>query len=69
MEIAKQIVKNSKIYSKFLAVKVNDDVIDLSRKPVKNSNVQFLTFDDVQGKEVFWHSSAHILGGVLEELY
>ena len=26
-------------------------------------------FDEPEGKEVFWHSSAHILGEALESLY
>lgn len=28
-----------------------------------------LSFDDNNGKEVFWHSSSHILGSALEEVY
>lgn len=28
--------------------------------------MQLLTFDDPEGCEVFWHSSAHILGEALE---
>ena len=31
--------------------------------------MELLTFEDKHGKEVFWHSSAHILGAALEEVY
>jgi threonyl-tRNA synthetase len=31
--------------------------------------LELLTFEDKHGKEVFWHSSAHILGAALEEVY
>ena len=31
--------------------------------------IRLLTFDDPQGKSVFWHSSAHILGYAVELLY
>jgi len=66
MEIAKALVKNSKVYSKFLAAKVDGVVVDLSRLAEKSAKIQFLTFEDAEGKEVFWHSSAHVLGAVLE---
>jgi len=28
-----------------------------------------ITFDNKLGKEVFWHSSAHLLGQTLENMY
>jgi threonyl-tRNA synthetase len=31
--------------------------------------LELLTFEDDTGKEVFWHSSAHLLGQSLENLY
>jgi len=31
--------------------------------------MELLSFDDNNGKEVFWHSSSHILGSALEEVY
>lgn len=31
--------------------------------------MKFLTFEDKDGKEIFWHSSAHMLGAALERLY
>lgn len=31
--------------------------------------MKFITFEDKEGKEVFWHSSAHVLGAVLEKMY
>jgi threonyl-tRNA synthetase len=35
----------------------------------ENCQIKFLTFEDEQGKEVFWHSSSHILGQALEYCY
>ncbi|CAL6020651.1 Threonyl-tRNA_synthetase [Hexamita inflata] len=69
MEFAKALVKNSKIYSKFLAAKVDGELVDLSRNIEKDCVVQFVQFSDAEGKEVFWHSSAHVLGATLEKLY
>ncbi len=31
--------------------------------------LELITFDDKEGKEVFWHSSAHLLGQSLENNY
>jgi len=52
-----------------LAVKVNDSVLDLSRPINEDATVQLLTWNDDQGKNVFWHSSAHLLAEALEALY
>ncbi|MBF9254794.1 threonine--tRNA ligase [Pontibacter sp. 172403-2] len=52
-----------------LAVKVNDTVMDLSRPINEDAAVQLLTWNDDLGKNVFWHSSAHLLAEALEELY
>ena len=42
---------------------------DLQRPLEGDCELQLHKFDDPRGKEVFWHSSAHILGEALESLY
>ena len=42
---------------------------DMARPLEGDCDLQLLKFDDPRGKEVFWHSSAHILGTALESLY
>jgi hypothetical protein len=42
---------------------------DLSRPLEGDCNIELLKFDNEKAKEVFWHSSAHILGEALESLY
>jgi len=38
-------------------------------RPLEGScTITFLKFDDDEGKMVFWHSSAHVLGECLERL-
>jgi threonyl-tRNA synthetase len=39
---------------------------DLDRPFEGDVSLQLLTFDDEEGKQVFWHSSAHILGDACE---
>lgn len=52
-----------------LAAKLNDQVVDSSTPIVLDSNLQLLTWNDVEGKKTFWHSSAHLLAEAIEFLY
>lgn len=45
------------------------EMIDLSRPLEGDCELHLLSFDDPEGKVVFWHSSAHILGASLERAY
>jgi threonyl-tRNA synthetase len=44
-------------------------LIDLTRPLEGDCVLELLSFDDAKGKEVFWHSSAHLLGEALEQQY
>ncbi|TKR81272.1 hypothetical protein L596_015173 [Steinernema carpocapsae] len=46
--------------------KVNDEVWDLDRPFEGDATLKILKFDDDEAKQVFWHSSAHILGEAME---
>jgi threonyl-tRNA synthetase len=52
-----------------LAAKVNDEVRDLHRPIEGDANITFYRWDDKEGKNAFWHSSAHLLAEALEALY
>ncbi len=52
-----------------VAAKVNGVVIDLTRPLEEDCELQILTFDDPEGREVFWHSSAHLMAHAIEELF
>ncbi|MCS4432782.1 threonine--tRNA ligase [Aquiflexum gelatinilyticum] len=52
-----------------LAAKVNGEVWDSSRPIHQDSKVQLLTWNDPEGKNTFWHSSAHLMAEALEALY
>ncbi len=52
-----------------LAIEVNGEVLDLSRRITKEASVKILTWNDNGGKFTFWHSSAHLLAEALESLY
>ena len=52
-----------------LAIKVNGEVRDLDRPLEEDAEIAILTWDDEEGKETFWHSSAHLMAEALQELY
>ena len=52
-----------------VVAKVNGDVWDLDRVFEGDAQLQLIKFDDEVGQQVFWHSSAHILGEAMERIY
>lgn len=52
-----------------LGAKVNGVVRDAQRPIEEDATVQLLTWNDLEGKATFWHSSAHLLAEALEALY
>ena len=67
---AREIAKEFNVPLKeVLVAQVNGKLIDLSRKVDEDCEIKFLTFDDDEGKKVFWHSSAHILATAVKRLY
>lgn len=68
MEIAKSI--SGKLAKKALAAKINNEkIVDLATPLDGDVQLQILTFDDAEGKNVFWHSSAHIMAQAIKRLF
>lgn len=42
---------------------------DLARPFEGDCELKLIGFDEPEGRETFWHSSSHVLGGALEQLY
>jgi len=52
-----------------LAAQVNEHIIGL-REPITESGpIRILTFNDEEGRDVFWHSSAHLMAQAVKRLY
>ena len=49
--------------------KVNGKQWDLNRPLEGPADVEFVTFDSFEGKQVFWHSTAHMMGEAIERIY
>lgn len=48
--------------------RVNKELWDLDRPLEGDCTLQLLKFDDPEAQAVFWHSSAHVLGEVMEKV-
>jgi threonyl-tRNA synthetase len=58
-----------KLKAEALAVKVNDEVWDLTRPIPFDAKVKILLWEDEEGRATFWHSSAHLMAEAIEQLY
>jgi threonyl-tRNA synthetase len=60
---------SNSLAKKIVSAKINDKVCDATLPINEDANLQLLTWNDVDGKQTFWHSSAHLLAEALESLY
>jgi threonyl-tRNA synthetase len=67
LEIAKSISEG--LARKVLAASINGQVWDLNRPINEDASLQLLTWDDKDGKNTFWHSSAHLMAEAVESMY
>ncbi|SEO77702.1 threonine--tRNA ligase [Propionispora vibrioides] len=52
-----------------LAAKVDGKVLDLARRLTKDAKIEFLTFEDQEGKDALRHSASHIMAQAVKRLY
>ncbi len=52
-----------------LAAEVNGSIYDLYRPIDEDASIKFLTFDEDEGKEVYWHSTSHLMAHAVQEIY
>lgn len=52
-----------------VAVSINGKLMDLATKLKEGDQVLLLNFDDPQGRDVFWHTSAHVLAQAVLRLW
>ncbi|KAK2589717.1 threonyl-tRNA synthetase [Conoideocrella luteorostrata] len=65
--IAKGISKS--LLERTVITKVDGELWDLTRPLEKSCKLELISFDSEEGKAVFWHSAAHILGEACERRY
>ena len=52
-----------------LVAKVDGELGDLATKLDRDARVEPLTFEQPEGREVYWHSSAHLLAQAVKQLF
>jgi len=67
-EIAKSLPDNE-ISIKAIAAEIDGKMIDMNTPIEENATLLFHTFDTDKGREVYWHSSAHLLAEAVKELF
>jgi threonyl-tRNA synthetase len=67
MEIAQSISQG--LARNAVGIFVNDQPYDLSRPITGDAYIRIVTFDDPEGKAIFWHSSAHLMAEAIEAIY
>ncbi|MFN5884498.1 MAG: TGS domain-containing protein, partial [Bacteroidota bacterium] len=67
MDVAKSISEG--LARNVLTGKLDNQTIELSEPINTDGSLRFYTWDDKEGKNAFWHSSAHVLAQALEFFY
>ncbi|MGM0460891.1 MAG: threonine--tRNA ligase [Fibrobacterota bacterium] len=62
-EISRGLAKNA------VAGKINNIPVSIHARVAPDDRVEILTFDTPEGKDIFWHSSSHILAEAVQRLY
>ncbi|HCY42749.1 MAG TPA: threonine--tRNA ligase [Prolixibacteraceae bacterium] len=60
---------SSRLAKDVLSISVNGEVWDLSRPINNDAHIKLFLWDDREGQETFWHSSAHLMAEAIESIY
>lgn len=67
LDIARSI--SDRLAKEVLSITVNGHLQDLTIPIVSDAKIKLHKFEDEEGKEVFWHSSAHVLAEAIEIIF
>ncbi len=67
LDIAKSISEG--LAKKVLAAEINGQVWDATSPVDNSSSLKLLTWEDNNGKNTFWHSSAHLMAEAIEHIF
>ena len=66
-EIAKSL--GAGLYKAACVAKINGEVKDLRTPLTKDCRLEILTFDSVEGKKAFWHTTSHVMAQAVLHLF
>lgn len=67
IDIAKK--KDKAFVKTVIAFELNGELVDPTYEVTTDATVKFYTFEDSKGKEVYWHSSAHIMAQAVQSIF
>jgi len=67
LEIAREI--SNSLAKRALAAKINGRIVSLNEPLRESGDFQILTFEDEEGKDIFWHSSAHLMAQAIKRVF
>ncbi len=67
IDVAKSISEG--LARKVISASFNNETLELDSKLTTDGNIKLFTWEDDEGKQVFWHSSAHILAQTIKFFY
>jgi len=66
-EVAEKI--GSRLAKDALAIKLDGQLQDLNIPVVQNAAIEIVTFDAVEGRDVYWHSTSHLMAQAVKQLF
>jgi len=66
-EIAKSI--SNRLADEALVAKIDGVLRDLSAKIDHDASLQIFTFDEPEGKHIYWHSTSHLMAHAIQSIY
>ena len=57
------------LYRAACAARLDGHVVDLRTPLTHDSALEILTFDDLDGKKAYWHTTSHIMAQAMKRLY
>ena len=54
---------------KYLAARVNGELRDITSEITENAELDLIDFSTKEGKEIYWHSSSHVMAMAVKQLF
>jgi threonyl-tRNA synthetase len=66
-EVAEKI--GSRLAKDALAIKLDGQLLDLNIPVEQNAAIEIMTFDALEGRDVYWHSTSHLMAQAVKQLF
>ena len=67
LNVAKDI--GNRLYKDTVGAKFNNELVDINAPLGEDGKLELLTFDSPEGKEIFWHSTSHLMAQAIKRIW